>query len=263
MMKIKIINFIVLIAMLLCFGMIDSIYANTFELNAIDSGNYEYSSGFMYSSIDHDPNDRAYSVEYSSFYSSEPGLDSDRRSNNFFVFDLPNISGGITGATLHLTRGMFGDYYTLLITYGLYDVLTPVADLVAGGHADYMDPDYSSLYGIYNDLGSGSDFGKVTISAGGGTEADILSISLTPSAVASINDSLGSLWAIGGKIDGRTKTGSWPPYNDYDDMNYMFVGTDSSSTMRLTLNQVPIPSTILLLSTGLLGLSGIRKKFKK
>jgi len=107
---------------------------------------------------------------------------------NFFVFDLPALSGQIVNAQLLLES--FTNTSPLGVqSYALHDVTTPIANLLAGG---------SGLTGIYADLGDGAAYGGRNIyDSEGGTVTAIPLNSLLQNAVVTAP---GSRIALGGAI---------------------------------------------------------------
>src|SRR4029079_6274681 len=108
----------------------------------------------------------------------------DERS--FFVFDLATVTGNIVGAELRLANPSSG--YSSpdpTETLAMWDVTTPIATLTAGG---------SGLTAIYNDLGTGTQFGLRSVSAADNNTTVI--IPLNPAAVTALNAQRGSQFAI-------------------------------------------------------------------
>jgi ABC-type transport system substrate-binding protein len=116
--------------------------------------------------------------------------------HDFFVFDLSDVSGLITGAQLSIGNDAAG--YLAGIPAGLsqvsmWDVSTPIATLVADG---------TGQVGIFNDLGSGTLFALTTVTAADdGTQ---VSFSLNDNALAALNAAEGSQFAIGGELTSTT-----------------------------------------------------------
>jgi hypothetical protein len=116
------------------------------------------------------------------------GLPSDTR--NWFEFDLTEVTSSVTGATLLLDMNQFSIGFesdTGVETYELFDVLP--ANMAGLG---------SDSLAIWGDLGTGTSYGthEATASDVGTTVA----ITLNSAAIAAINASLGSSFALGGLL---------------------------------------------------------------
>jgi hypothetical protein len=85
---------------------------------------------------------------------------------NFFVFDLANVGGTLNSATLHLWNPSNGYISPNAgLNYSVWDVNTSIATVAASG---------SGRVDIYNDLGSGANYGAiVATAAANGTFVDI------------------------------------------------------------------------------------------
>jgi hypothetical protein len=117
--------------------------------------------------------------------------EADHDYRNFFVFDLGTVSGTILGAQLQLavpgSDGYFSSFPSL--KYGNYDVSTALPALTGGtGGAS-----------AYADLGGGVLFAATSIT--NDDEGTTALINLNGAGVASIQESLGGNWAIGGRAD--------------------------------------------------------------
>jgi hypothetical protein len=164
-------------------------------IQASDTGTWGfYELGFL----QHDPTVLSYFVGDNN--SPAPTF---RNHNDFFVFDLSNITGRITGAQLsignaansYLAGGFFPGggpnppVYSLL---SMYDVSTPIAALEGPG------PGGDAGLGIYQDLRSGTLYASRAVSADdNGTQ---VLISLDDAAIAALNAAEGGQWAIGGSL---------------------------------------------------------------
>ena len=156
--------------------------AQDLVLEAVDSGNYDWegdhSSGSTYSP--------AGDIAASGF----------SELRNFFVFDLSGVTGPVLGATLELYNPSdppdAGDGYSSpdpFETYSLWEIVTDIPTLTAGG---------SGLTGIFDDLGGGTGFGTIDMTAA--DNGTVVSIGLNHNAEASIEAAAGGLWAVGGAV---------------------------------------------------------------
>jgi hypothetical protein len=151
-------------------------------LEAVDSGKYDWQG-------DHSPSNTYYPA-------GDNAAAGYNELRDFFVFDLSGVAGPVVGATLELYNPSNppdpGNGYRSpdpFETYALWEVVTDVSTLTAGG---------SGLIGIFDDLGGGTAYGQVEMSvADNGT---MVSIPLNDSAKASIAAAAGGPWALGGAV---------------------------------------------------------------
>jgi hypothetical protein len=144
---------------------------------------------------------------------------------NFFVFDLSDYSGDtIESATLRLdTGGIAG----VSLTYSVFPVATPVAQLIVGT----PDPDK-----IYEDLGDETAYGSYEIT----TPETVVDIVLDSACIAAIRQAHGK-FAIGGAMTSLT------PGSSAD--QYAFGYVDGITWPKLVLT-TPEPGTLTLLFMG-------------
>lgn len=192
-------------------------------VNAIDSGWYNSVSGIGY------PDRENYAAgEYLP-------QDQPTENRNYFVFDLSGLTDLIAQATLHLYTGTAAGPGDPCETYRLYDVTTPIDDLRSGG---------GDAAATFTDLGSGTVLGERVVHWS--ENESIITIELTPSAVDYLNSTRG-LIALGGRV---TTIGTNPEYE------YLFGGTESSSTRQLVLTYIPEPAALSILALGGLAFLG-------
>jgi hypothetical protein len=160
---------------------------------------------------------------------------------SFFVFNIPALTVA-TSATLTLWNPQFS-YFSVdpSETYTLWSVETDIDALVAN---------QENAEGIFDDLGSGVEFGSINITAS--DDGTYLIINLNEAAIQAINAAAAETdpekrkLAIGGSVTSLTKG---------NDAEVIFDGTytnpgDSNTgptAARLTINPVPEPTTAVLL----------------
>jgi hypothetical protein len=108
--------------------------------------------------------------------------------NNFFSFDLQNLSSSETvlSATLYLNQ--FGSE-SPVGEYALFDVSTPF---------ETLNDNSGTSTSIFDDLGSGVSFGNFAINPA--NDFTYISLNLNANAVAAINNSIGDYFSIGGTL---------------------------------------------------------------
>ena len=181
-------------------------------------------SGWYHEQGRHDANNENY-------ISGQVSLTGDLHHHNFFVFDLASIDVPIMAAVFRVYTWdvRASDIYTL------YDVSTPIPVLTASG---------SNEVAVYNDLGSGTVYGNTSILVD--QDNQFIDIALNSDAISSITLANGD-WAIGGDF---ASTIDWAFGSSTLDEN----------TPRLILEAIPIPPTVWLFGSGLLGLVGIARR---
>lgn len=160
--------------------------------------------------------------------SSDACFGNDINYNDFFVFDLSNITFPITSATLSLFNPSAppapgpGFLSIKPLTYTNWDVTSTIRDVIA---------DQSTATDIYTDLGSGIEYGSVVVtSADNG--AQVL-VDLNSDALLALNEATGGLFAIGGSVTSPVPT------------------------------EAPEPLTLSLIGGGLAGIAAARRRKNK
>lgn len=163
---------------------------------------------------------------------------------NFFVFDLTGVTDLVISASLHLynpdnalpaLKGYISPDATE--TYALYDVSTPVGTVQASNVG-------AAGQAVYNDLGSGLEFGQVTVSAA--DNGSIVSIALNADGLVALNAARGGLFALGGAL--TTLGGA--------ETEYVFgysvaIGNLDVRQLVMETSAVPEPGVLLLLGPAL------------
>ncbi|WP_181280642.1 PEP-CTERM sorting domain-containing protein [Aphanothece hegewaldii] len=114
--------------------------------------------------------------------------------NNFFSFDISSLSGTVTSATLNLQR-YFGqsDLGQQTQTYSLYDVSTDAA---------ILNNNMGTSGAIFNDLGSGKNYGNYNVTVAGDDD-EIIAFSLNSNAISDLNNAIlanSNFFSIGGTL---------------------------------------------------------------
>lgn len=198
--------------------------AHAITIDAVDAGYYARREGV--DTGGHNPNNVNYAAGW--------GTTNDQFFHNFFVFDLTGVAGPITSAVLSLeltTQGQGGGYLSADAseTFTVWDFSGDIVQLLAGGN---------NLAGIFDDLGSGSPFGSISITDG--DEGTTLDITLNAAALAALNAADG-LFALGGSVT----TLSVDDPADPDELVFGFSHL-GSPTRQLILN-VPEPAALTTL----------------
>jgi len=142
-------------------------------------------------------------------------------TNNFFTFDISDISSPVTSAVFNVLRadGISDSGYTYF-EYNMFDVITDAATLNSNNGVNQA---------IYDDLGSGVHYGSFDITVAG-DPSEILMLELNEGFISDINAAIlgvDQYFSIGGKR---------------------------------SLPAVPIPATAWLFGSGLIGLIGVARR---
>jgi hypothetical protein len=217
--------------LVLCGLVVGAASAATIQVTAADSGWYNDTGG-------HNPVLENYLTGRLRQSATESVVD-----RSFFVFDLSGVSGQVTAATLNLYNPDISAFLKGYVspdpteTLAIFDVTTPVATLTAGG---------TGLVGIFNDLGSGTQFGTIVVSAA--DNGQTVSIVFNAAGIAAINAALGSTIAFGGALT-TLGAGTADEYV-FGFSTASFAGGD---VRRLDLTVVPEPGLAALPAVGLAG----------
>lgn len=162
-------------------------------------------------------------------------------ARSYFAFDLAGVNGTVIAAELLMFNGGLVTP-DATETISLYDVTTPVAELVST----------SATQTIFDDLGTGIVYGANSDFAPGASASTVRSFSLNGAALAAINAKLGDVFAMGAAMDSINPQGATSEItNSAVDFRY--------STLRLTV--VPEPAAALIAIPAVLALSRFRRLY--
>ncbi|MEH1874589.1 PEP-CTERM sorting domain-containing protein [Nostoc sp.] len=161
---------------------------------------------------------------------------------NFFTFNLGDLVG-VSSATLQIQR--FEGSGNPTETLGFFDVSTP-ANVLSQKINSPNDT-------IYNDLGTGKNYGTFKVSTSGDSN-EILSFALNSNAIADINSRSGKYFSIGGALLGDLSE------------EYLFTGSsDQAPFAKLVVdtNSTPVPEPSALGGIVVVGVGGWWLKHKR
>jgi hypothetical protein len=216
--------------------------ADVITLDAVDSGHYDFTRVLPMGagSFSHSASDKSYEA------SSIIRVEFVSISNNYFVFDLSGITGQITSAQLVLSNpATFG---VPSAGYTLFDVSTPIGDLVANQSGGFG----SLAQSIFNDLGGGTPYSSQQVIS---SSDRLVTIPLNDAAVEALTAEQGHQFAIGGAITSGTFVS-------------LFLNTGQDSVRQLVIEvapaaPVPEPTAFALLGIGTLGLLAYGRRRRK
>ncbi len=153
---------------------------------------------------------------------------------NYFKFDLGNLVG-VSSATLQIQR--FEGSGNPTETLGFFDVSTPANVL--------SQKNNSPNNTIYNDLGSGKNYGIFNVTTSGDPN-EILNFALNSNAIADINARNGNFFSIGGALQGDLVE------------EYLFSESGGQAFAKLVVdtNSTPVPEPSALGGIMVFGVGG-------
>lgn len=209
--------------------------------NSVDRGSYSATG-------DHSAGNDSYLSGFDAFEGQE--------FRNFFVFDIPTLSGTDTytsavlniyngGTTTPNAIGMAGRTFTIS------SIATDINTLRNGG---------TGLTSVYNDLRGGTDYGSITFSTTPGNGSTI-KFNLNAAGLSAINSAAGSQIAFGGSFDVTDNV------NDQYIFGFSGSGTpgDGKTRLDLVVNNfvAPEPSTFALLSVAPIGIGIVARRLRR
>lgn len=163
---------------------------------------------------------------------------------SFYTFDLSNVNGTITTATLRVMRGYQGGAVNL----DLWDVSTTAA---------VVNNNLGASNEIFTDLGSGKSYGNYVVTTGNQSDYDnqydYLDFALNTQALNDLGNGTG-FFTIGCSVDAARG-------------QYIFSSTGGDVTSLIlevadlpTPSEIPEPASLAILLAGVGGIAAIRRR---
>lgn len=160
---------------------------------------------------------------------------------SFYIWEIPSYVGKVTSAHIE-----FNVEYSFGGSAIYYPVQGEMFD-VSASTLPFIRQDNGAGQGeaVFNDLGSGTSFGQLSVLPGYDNYGYTMTVPLNADAINSINSSNGADFSLGMKNIGFN--------SGYDYFLFSSMSRDGSQILVLDIQSVPEPSSIFLLSIGLLG----------
>ncbi|MEH2068103.1 MAG: hypothetical protein V7K47_08040 [Nostoc sp.] len=162
---------------------------------------------------------------------------------DYFTFNLDNVAQ-VSSATLQIQR--FVGSESGVKTLGFFDVSTP-NDVLSQKENSPNDA-------IYNDLGSGKNYGTFNVSSSGDSN-EILNFTLNSDAIADINARSGKFFSIGGALLSNIELS--------DDYLFSESGDGTFAKLVLNVDSATVPEPDVLSGVAIAGVAGLWLRKRK
>ncbi|MDF5709844.1 MAG: hypothetical protein PUP90_19800 [Nostoc sp. S4] len=210
-------------------GTLSTAQAATLSVSASDQGSWAAEGGFIGGNSNDNTN-----------YITGNIRATDLR--DYFTFNLDNVAQ-VSSATLQIQR--FVGSESGVKTLGFFDVSTP-NDVLSQKKNSPNDT-------IYNDLGSGKNYGTFNVSSSGDSN-EILNFALNSDAIADINARSGKFFSIGGALLSNIELSD----------DYLFSESGDGTLAKLVLNvdSATVPEPDIFVGVVVAGVAGLWLKRK-
>jgi hypothetical protein len=187
-----------------------------------------------------------YNVDYNDNYFT--GRTLENGYNSFFTFDLSALD--LTGQTL-----VSATFEAVRYGYSGQDTAETIEFFDVATDAATLNNNTGTSAAIFNDLGSGTSYGTFAVPAYAWSNTDTLTFSLTPAALADIVARAGGFFSIGGALQSITSEGSEPQEGIFGQGSGTGTQRLILQTATTTAEELPEPTSLILLGTGIAGLA--------